>query len=190
MNQFVQECANNPRQRLLTAKHELAHGLVAFAMGGENIDMRVFHKPKRITTPYSTHWALGVCGYRFCVIYMNAMEAFCTAAPYASPLYPPDPNDKGEFFYAAEVFQRATGLKGKHFNTFVLEPLKEYLESKPIMEITNYLTEPLARVGRLRVKANAELEKFFPKGTSLPYVRVLARNLREKLSDYPFVRGT
>jgi hypothetical protein len=186
IKQYAQACAKDPRQRLLTAKHELAHAMAAYAMDSSDLDIRVYHKPKQHTTPYGKHYALGVCVYTHARLV--SIKCFCAAAPYACPLYPPDPGDKDEFFYAADLFNEATGLHRRHFKSFVMEPLKEFMEAAPVYAIVNHLTGPLAQVGRLRVKTTAEFEKFFPKTISLPYLRALSRNLRSTLADYPFVR--
>lgn len=171
----------DPVERLRTARHEMSHAIVSYALECENITATVFKRPR--SHPMRPEMkALGICGQWFTQV---QYRVFITCGPFVSTAYSVDDDDETEFKDMVNDFIRITGKSAASFRHSVFDPVKNLLDSKPAIEIITRLAVPMAKGGVLRCEKHTDMEKLFPKDISWPLLRALCRSVKEAADELP-----
>ena len=180
-------------QLIYTARHELSHGMVAYALQCTKLEIRVYKIGQKETTKKiaAVGGAAAVEAEVKCMGYCRASyrrrhhALFVSCGPFASPLYNPSESDFLEFQQLVDHFQRFTGLPAKVFRTLVLEPVKALLECGPMTAIVQRLAQPVAEGGKIKLADYKDLDKFFPKDTNRALLEVMCQQLRDAADELP-----
>jgi len=178
---------------IATAKHELSHALVAWALRSVKFTIRVYKAPQKDTAKVR---GVGPAEAKECQVKCMGFcqssypkehySLFITAGPFGSPLYQPSESDFLEFQGLVAKYRSLTRQPVKTFNTFVLEPVKNLLDCGPATAIIQRIAPALAQGGTIKAATYLELERFFPRDLNRPLLDAMARQVREAADDYPF----
>jgi hypothetical protein len=171
----------DPVERLRTAQHEMSHAIVSYALECTEIKVTVLKKPKNSRLRPGLN-SIGLCGQVFKKV---QYKLFVTCGPFVSTAYAVDSSDELEFKDMVNDFIRTTGKSAASFRYSVFDPVKNLLDSEPVVKIITRLAVPLAQGGILYCKKHTDMEKFFPKDMSWPLLLALCRSVKEAADELP-----